>query len=718
MLQILQSYKSGELWLAEVPAPLCKNGGVVVRTSHSFVSAGTERMLVDFARKNIVGKAFAMPEQVKTVVRKMKTEGVAATVEKVRSKLDQPIPLGYSCAGYVEEVGSYVSGIRVGDRVACGGAGHANHAQYNHVPRNLLVKIPEKVSFEDASSATVGSIALQGVRQCDLRIGERVCVIGLGLLGLLAVQLLKASGVGVVGFDPNEERCSLARDLGADEAVSENPAVHCEHLSHGRGMDAALITAATKSDEPVRLAGEICRHRGTVVVTGMVGMDIPRDAYYKKELDFKLSLSYGPGRYDPSYEEAGNDYPYGYVRWTEQRNIAAFLDLVAQGKVTPSKLVTHRFAFADALEAYEIMSGKKHEPYLGIVLDYGAQQPPTEKPPRTLHFGRARIVDGATGVGLIGAGTFAKGVMLPELRNAKGIRLKGIATATGMNAAETGRKEGFEYATTDYRKILQDSDIHTVFVMTRHNTHAKFVCEALEAGKHVFVEKPLALDRKQLAAIERALQEHPSQLMVGFNRRFSPHASLIKRYFSRRSGPLMAHYRVNAGKIPSDSWIVDPAIGGGRIIGEVCHFVDFLCFVIGALPARVHTTATTRANSGSVSEEDVSIALDFEDGSTGTILFTANGPANLSKEMCEVLGDESVAVLDNFTRTRCFGRLGKESCSGKQQKGFTPELDAFFAAVKGHARAAISARELFAVTAATFAAVDSLRSKAPVSVDL
>ncbi|MDB4569388.1 zinc-binding dehydrogenase, partial [bacterium] len=467
MKQIIQSFKSGELWLAEVPVPACKTGGAVVQTRASFVSAGTERMLVNFAKKNIVGKAMQMPDQVQKVIRKMKSEGVLETLEKVKAKLDQPIPLGYSSAGVIEELGRSMRGFSVGDRVACGGAGYANHADYNYVPRNLMVKIPDGVNFEDASCATVGSIAMQGVRQCDLRLGEQVCVMGLGLLGLLAVQMLKASGCRVIGFDPDPQRCSDAIDLGADAAVSTELAAEADQFSQGMGMDAVLITAATKSNDPITLAGEIARMKGKVVVTGLVGMDLPRDDYYKKELDFKLSLSYGPGRYDSSYEEDGNDYPYGYVRWTEQRNISSFLDLVVSGAVTPSKLITHRFDILDALDAYDLLLGKTEEPYLGIVLVY------EEKGSEVLQKGRNLEVKNTGGVkntevniGFIGAGNFTKAILFPELRKMEGINLKTLCTATGMNAGETAKKENFDIASTDYKSMLQDDEINTVFVTT------------------------------------------------------------------------------------------------------------------------------------------------------------------------------------------------------------------------------------------------------------
>jgi len=719
MKQIIQSFKTGELWLAEVPVPSCKSGGALVQTRASFVSAGTERMLVDFARKNIVGKAIAMPDQVQKVIRKMKSEGVMETLEKVKAKLDQPIPLGYSAAGVIEELGSAMRGFSLGDRVACGGAGYANHAEYNYVPKNLLVKVPEGVGFEEASCATVGSIAMQGVRQCDLRLGEQACVMGLGLLGLLAVQMLKASGCRVLGFDPNPQRCEDAIGLGADAAVSSDLAAAADEFSHGRGVDAVLVTAATKSNEPVTMAGEIARMKGKVVVTGVVGMDLPRDQYYKKELDFKLSLSYGPGRYDSGYEEGGVDYPYGYVRWTEQRNIAAFLDLVAAGAVTPSKLVTHRFDIADALDAYELLLGKKEEPYLGIVLEYAEKEGGQFRAGRKIALGNTGGVrTGEVTVGFIGAGNFTKAVLLPELKRMPQIGFGTLCTATGMNAGETAKKEGFGIASTDYRAMLEDEAINTVFVTTRHNSHAKFVCEALAAGKHVFVEKPLCITSEELERIVSEVGPGNGKpiLMVGFNRRFSPHAELLKRYFSKRTGPIFMSYRINAGMIPPDVWVQDPRIGGGRIVGEGCHFIDFASHVIGCDVVEVQAQCVNTDNVGLVAEDNVSMNLKYGDGSVANILYVALGSTDLAKERCEIYANESVAVMEDFCRTTCSGKLGREKLAGKQAKGFTQELEAFFASIKEGVDAPIAFESLVNTTEVAFAAQRALQTKGTVRV--
>ncbi|MDD3546565.1 MAG: bi-domain-containing oxidoreductase [Kiritimatiellae bacterium] len=720
MKQILQSFKTGELWLAEVPAPLCRANGIVMRNRVSFVSAGTERMLVDFAKKSLVGKAIQMPDQVKKVIRKMKTEGVLETLEKVQTKLDQPIPLGYSSAGIVCEVDTRVEGIVAGDRVACGGAGFANHAEYNFVPKNLVVKLPDGVSFEDASCATVGSIAMQGIRQCDLRLGETVAIIGLGLLGMLALQMAKAAGCRVIGFDPNPERCKLALELGADAAVSEGLEDAAMAFSQGHGLDAVLITAATHSNEPVTVAAEICRMKGRVVATGLVGMNLPRDQYYKKELDFKLSLSYGPGRYDPVYEEGGIDYPFGYVRWTEQRNMQAFVDLVAMGKIHPGKLITHRFTFDSALDAYDLLLGKAHEPYLGVVLEYADADGAEKVIERRVNFANKTVApearaDHAAGLSFIGCGNFAKAVLLPALKKHDNVKLRGLCTASGMSCGETAKKERFAFATTDQGEILKDAATNLVFVTTRHNLHAQQVCDCLNAGKNVFVEKPLALNCSQLDEVIAAAASSTANLTVGFNRRFSPHAKLIKDYFAKRAYPLMLRYHVNAGIIPKDVWIQDPGIGGGRMIGEGCHFIDFMSFVVGQPVVAVQAKCLQLDNAAIVAEDNVDVHLQFADGSLGVLSYVALGDTSLPKERCEIHGGESTAVMDNFTRTVCSGKLGSRKLKGKQQKGFRDELAAALDMART-GKPSIPLEQIVNVTRTTFAVLEALKSGGTVGV--
>ena len=734
MKQVLQSFKTGEMWLAEVPAPLCKGKGAVVKTCASFVSAGTERMLAEFAKKGLIGKALQMPDQVKKVIRKMKSEGFFATLEKVQAKLDQPIPLGYSSAGIVVEVGRDCDSLKIGDRVACGGAGFANHAEFNYVPKNLIVKIPEGVSFEEASCATVGSIALQGVRQCEVRLGETVAVIGLGLMGILAAQMLKASGCRVIGFDPNTGRCRLAKEFGCDKTVSADLLAAALAFSEGQGVDAVLITAATHSDEPVTVAAEICRKKGRVVVTGLVGMNLPRDQYYKKEIDFRLSCSYGPGRYDPVYEEQGIDYPFGYVRWTEQRNMSAFLQLIAEGKVTPSKLITHRFKFDDALAAYELML-KRTEPYLGIVLEYGGDSTQSRRdteigrrvdfePRNTSNTRKSGGID-KVGVSFIGCGNFAKAVLLPTLKKMPECSFRGVSTATGMSATDTAKKYAFAFAATDEQEVLKDGGTNLVFVTTRHNLHARQIAAVLGAGKYVFSEKPLCINEEQLERLMSCefmsdkLNNSPTsnspthqlnKVMIGFNRRFSPHAKLLKNYFAKRTLPLVMHYRVNAGSISRDIWLQDPAVGGGRMVGEGCHFIDFMSYICGAPVVKVQAMCIQTANAAETPEDSISVNLQFADGSVGVLEYVALGDTTLPKEICEIHGDGSTAVMDNFCKTVCTGKLGKRKLKGKQQKGFREELAATIAAVKAGADMPIPFDDILNVTKTTFAILRAVKS--------
>jgi predicted dehydrogenase len=718
MKQVLQSYRTGELWLAEVPMAACGPGGVLVRTSSSLVSAGTEKMLMTLAKKSLLGKAAARPDLVKQVLKKVQTEGLAGTKEKVFAKLDEPITLGYSAAGTVTECGAGVGSLQPGDRVAIAGAGYATHAEFNFVPENLCARIPEGVSDDDAAFATVGAIAMQGIRQAEPLIGERFVVIGLGLLGLLTVQILKANGCAVLGVDPDEKKVRLARSLGADVALASDIEGACAAFTGGRGADGVIITAATPSHGPIETAAEVSRHKGRVVAVGLVGMNVPRDAFYRKELDLRLSMSYGPGRYDPAYEEQGNDYPFAYVRFTEQRNLESFLYLVQQGKVTPAALVSHRIAFEDALDAYSLLEGTLSEEselareYLGILLQY----PESASPTRTI-VSDAKNAGGSgagqVGVGFVGAGGFAKAVLLPHLKRVGGVNLAGVCTSTGKSAQQSADRFGFGLATTDAAQILEHDEIDAVFVATRHATHASLTAAALRAGKHVFVEKPLCIDEAGLEVIEAALADarsdgHEPCLMVGFNRRFSPHAAAIRAAFESRSTPLVVNYRVNAGAIPVDSWIHDPSDGGGRIIGEVCHFVDFCSSIVARDPVSVMASSISSERRDVVSEDSVVITIKYADGSLANIQYLAEGHRDLAKERCEVFAGGKTAVLDDYRETVFFG--GGKKLRGKQEKGFTEELTAFLAVCREGGEWPIPWRSLVATHRVCFAALRSLRT--------
>lgn len=686
MKQILQSYRSGELWLAEVPIAACKPGGVLVRTHRSLVSAGTEKMVMSLAKKSLIGKARARPDLVRQVLKRAKIEGVRSTIEKVFAKLDEPICLGYSASGVVVEAGRNTTGLQPGDRVAVAGAGYATHAEFNYVPANLCAKVPDGVSDADAAFATVGAIALQGVRQAEPLLGERVVIIGLGLLGLLTVQILKANGCAVLGIDIDPDKVRLALELGADAATCDDGEAACEAFTGGRGADAVIITAATPSNGPIESAAEMSRHKGRVVAVGLVGLNVPRDAFYKKELDLRLSMSYGPGRYDSNYEEGGHDYPFSYVRFTEQRNMESFLYLVQQGSVTPAKLVTHRVPFEDALDVYALLDGKAAKDgalprkYLGILLEYPPDAPLDQTLRRVENVGAVGTGQGELGVGFVGAGGFARGVLIPQLAKIDGIRFTGVCTNSGVSAQQVVQKHGFAFATTNVADLLGDDDTQAVIVATPHASHSAIACAALRAGKHVFVEKPLCLHEEELADYESALAAARESgkspcLTVGFNRRFSPHARALREAFNDRGTPMVVSYRVNAGRIPSDHWIQDVEVGGGRILGEVCHFVDFCGFLTGSEPTRVTAVSVASERRDVVAQDSVTISIQYADGSLANIQYLAEGHADMPKERCEIFADGRSAVMDDFRTTEFFG--GGRAVRGKQAKGHAEELATF-----------------------------------------
>jgi predicted dehydrogenase len=712
--QVLQHVRSGQLEVVDVPDPVCKSGGIVVRNVASLISAGTEKTLIDFAGKSLLGKARERPDLVKQVLDKVKKDGLGPTVQTVMSRLDQPIPLGYSCAGIVERVGRGAEEFQVGDRVACAGMGYASHADSVFVPKNLSVRIPDGVSFDDAAYVTLGAIALHGVRVADVRVGDHVAVIGLGLLGQLAVQILRASGCRVIGIDLDPAKVALARALGADAAVlrTDNVEAAVEDFSDGIGVDAVMISAATESNDPTELAGEICRDRGRVTVVGTVKMDIPRKVYYEKELDFRLSRSYGPGRYDPGYEEGGNDYPIGYVRWTERRNMQEFLRLVATGQVTPSRLTTHRFHIAEAENAYGVITGKTSEPFAGVLLTY--PEAATASSVRTLPLRNRQAPAGAVGIGVIGAGNFARAVLLPRLAKASGVELVGIATATGMNSKATGDKFGFQYCTTEMQRLLDDKNVHAVVIATRHGSHARFAAAALRAGKAVFLEKPLAIDEAGLQEVLEAQAATGGLLSVGFNRRFSPLAAALREGLPAGAARAIT-YRVNAGPIPPDSWIHDPEEGGGRIIGEVCHFVDFAQFLTGDAPVEVFAYSVG-GREGSL-HDTVTIALRFGNGSVASINYFATGDKSFPKERIEVFAGGTLGILDDF-RELIVSRNGTRTRKRKlsQDKGFDQEIEAFLRSVREGISPPIPLDSLVTTTRATFAIEESLRSGAPVPI--
>ena len=704
MKQILQNIKNGNTELFDTPIATCAPGYPLIATRRSLISAGTERMLVEFGQGNLLNKAQSQPEKVRKVLDKVFTDGIVPTIEAVFNKLDQPLPLGYCNAGIVQTVGNGVEEFVVGDRIVSNGP----HAEIVSVSQNLCAHIPHGVGDEEAAFTVLGAVALQGIRLLNPTLGEQVVVSGLGLLGLMAVQILVANGCRVLGIDFNAQRLALAHQFGAQTvnlAAGEDPVAAAQAFSGGRGVDGVLITASTKSSDPVQQAAQMCRKRGRIVLVGVTGLELNRADFYEKELTFQVSCSYGPGRYDPKYEEDGHDYPFGFVRWTAQRNFEAVLQLMADGKLDVKPLISHRIPFEEAERAYQLLIEDKSA--LGILLTYSGQPDMA----RTVQLAPEKPITsksaGMVTTGMIGAGNFAISTLLPALKKSNAL-FHTIASAGGTSAAIAGRKYGFQQATSDYQTILNDPAINTVFITTRHNSHAHMVMEALAAGKHVFVEKPLALNRDELSQIQQALTKAPDQqLLVGFNRRFAPLAVEMKRLVQARSEPLSMIYTINAGAVPANHWVHDPASGGGRIIGEGCHFIDFLLFLAGSPIVGVEARMMGRSAGLSVQQDKMTILLDFADGSTGVVHYLANGSKRFPKERIEVFSQGRILVLDNFRRLQGYGwPKFRNQWLWRQDKGHAAELQAFLARIQTGGSWLIPWSELEQVALATFAAVE------------
>lgn len=691
MKQVLQSLRTGEIEIADVPCPVPGAGQLLVRTVRTLVSSGTERMLLDFGRANWLDKARQQPDKVRMVLDKVRTDGLQPTLDAVRNKLDQPLALGYCNVGTVVAVGAGVQGFEIGDRVTSNG----RHAEMVCVPVNLCARVPDGVDDESAAFTVLGAIALQGIRLVAPTLGESVVVTGLGLIGLVTVQLLRAHGCRVLGLDFDASRLARARAFGADVfdlSAGGDPLSAAHTFSRGRGVDAVIITASTQSNEPMRHAATMCRKRGRIVLVGVTGLELSRADFFEKELTFQVSCSYGPGRYDPMYEERGHDYPFAFVRWTEQRNFEAVLDMIASGRLSLGPLVTHRFPIDDAARAYDVVGGS--EPSLGILLEFPV--PAASGTGRAVARSVALSQPGTSAravVSAIGAGNYAAGMLLPAFRTA-GARLRHVASSGGLTALQVGRKLGFESATTDVAELLADPQADVVVVTTRHDSHARYVVAALDAGKHVFVEKPLCLTLDELASIESAVERNGRLLMVGFNRRFAPHVQRMRTLLAGVPGPKSFVMTVNAGAIPATHWVQDDAVGGGRILGEACHFVDLLRYLAVApiADARIDwMDATTR--------DTATITLRFEEGSIGTVHYFANGSKAFPKERIEVFAAGRVLQLDNFRRVRGFGWPGfSKASSWKQDKGQQACVAAFLDAVENGRAAPIPAAELFEVS--------------------
>lgn len=679
MKQLVHNKKTGELTVAELPPPALRHGGVLVRNQFSVISLGTERTSVDLGKLSMLGKARARPADARRVLASVRQSGLRSTYQKVSGTLDRSYPLGYSCAGVIIAVGEGVTGLQEGDRVACAGAGYANHAEVVQVPQNLVVRIPDGVSSQDASFTTIGAVAMQGLRQADPRIGERVAVIGLGLVGQLTCQLLRGAGCQVAGIDIDGDKVEVARALGLKDGLTriDSPRQVVEQLTDGIGFDAVIITASTRSAAPAQLAAELCRDRGRVVVVGDVSMDLERKPFYEKELSLLLSRSYGPGRYDRQYEEEGKDYPIGYVRWTENRNMQAFLGLVRDGVVNVGALVTHRFPIERALEAYETKGESSQKTTIGIVLEYGDS--PRVALPKKEHSAVRGADSGTIGVGVIGVGAFARSTLLPLLDRQSNVRLVGVAAATGTSASDASRRFGASFCTTDYEQILEDDGISAIIVATRHDLHAQLVMEAVRRGRAVFVEKPLALTEAELQELTAVVQESGGQVMVGFNRRYAPMVQMVQEHFGQTHGPMVMSLRVNAGALDDDHWSNDPTEGGGRIKGEVCHFVDLAAHLAGHRPVQVAASKTATSQR---TDENIVATMDFADGSSATILYTALGDSAYGKERFEVFCDGKVAVIDDFQRVELTGGgRSRRHKRGRHDKGHEREMSHFFHAL-------------------------------------
>jgi len=711
--QIVQSPRSGKLELLEVPAPSPGPGQVLVRSVYSVVSPGTEKMAMDFARTSLLGKARQRPDLVKQVTRKLLQEGPVQTYRAVSSRLDAPQPLGYSLAGIVESAGEGVVGLVPGDRVACAGAGYANHAEWNVVPENLVARVPDGVALDQAAYATVGAIALQGVRLAQPTLGEIAAVIGLGLIGQLAVQLLRANGCRVLGLDTDPARVKQALDQGAEWAFTpgELPDAWKDEVTQGHGVDLALLAASTDSNAPIELAGELCRLKGRVSIVGAVSMDLDRRTFYGKEIEVQVSMSYGPGRYAWRYEEAGFDYPLPYVRWTENRNLQAFLGLVASGSVDPRQLETETVPFAQAERAYEELAAGDRRA-LSMVFRYedGAEGAAAA---RTLELDSTRrpAREGELGVAFLGAGNYAKGMLLPALQRCQGVRHQAIVTATGASARRTAERFGFASCSTDPGGVLEDEAVDLVFITTRHDSHAALALRALRAGKAVWLEKPVGLTQEEVDEVVGVAAQSGGFLTVGYNRRFSQHTAAIQRAFAQRQGPISIHYSVVPGPPPSGTWHTDPAVGGGRVVGEVCHFVDLCTHLVGSSPNSVYATGPGRDPDR---DDTVVALLGFPDGSAASIEYLARASSELPKERIEVSGDGISARCENFKNTTIYAGKGVKSVN--QDKGQAAAVAQVVAALRQGEPSPIPLEQIAGVCRATFAILESLRTGAPVRI--
>lgn len=706
MKQIVQDLKGGNTILEEVPAPGVKRGQVLIQTSRSLVSLGTERMLVEFGKANFIQKARQQPEKVKQVIEKVKTDGLKPTVASVLNKLGQPLSLGYCNVGTVIAVGEGVSGIKIHDRVASNGP----HAEYVSVPANLVAKIPDNVSDDEAAFTVIGAIGLQGLRLANPTLGETVVVVGLGLIGLLTAQLLRANGCRVIGFDFDTNKIKLARELGilaANPAEGVDQVHHVMSLTDNRGADAVIITASSKSNDIIAESARMSRKRGRIILVGVVGLDINRADFYEKELTFQVSCSYGPGRYDEDYEQKGIDYPFAYVRWTEQRNFETILKAISQKQIDVQKLITDRIPLAEYDKIYSNISDKNS---IATLLVYDQK---SDEPSRTVRL-QDRSFEPAKGIiGIIGAGNFTGAVVLPHLKKT-GAHLKYISSSSGLSGTTLAKKYGISYSTTDNKAILSDPEVDMVMITTRHNSHARLIQEGLRAGKHVFVEKPLALNEAELEEIVSTYTSSQKSVHVGFNRRFAPFSVQMKKLLGNGGGLINIVVTVNAGAIPANVWVHDMQVGGGRIIGEACHFIDLCTFLTGSLVKEVCMNAMgVRPEENT---DNASILLKYENGSNAVINYFANGSKSYSKERLEIYSQERTLVMDNWRSLKGYGFNKFSSASSSQDKGHGRQFELLTESIRTGGSAIIPMEELINTTAASFAAISSLKNNSWIEI--
>lgn len=702
MKQLIQQLKSGKMEIVEVPAPNMDESSILVKSYFSVISAGTEGKTVKDARLGYIGKAKARQKEVKAVIEIAKTQGILKTIDMVKNKLETYSSLGYSCAGEVLEIGKNVNNFKVGDFVACGGA-NAVHAEVVAVPKNLCVKVPRQVNLKFAAFTTVASIAIQGIRQAEVKFGESCAVIGLGLIGQLTVQILNVAGIKTIGIDIDQSKVDLAKELGAKLSLNRNMD-GLENIinenTNRYGVDAVIIAAGTLSTDPIDFAGLICRKKGKVVIVGAVPTGFSRENFYKKELDLRMSASYGPGRYDPTYEEKGIDYPIGFVRWTENRNMQSFIDLLAENKIDMNKIITHQFDLNDAADAYNMIVNNS-SPYIGIILKYNMEKQFAQK--LLIKKNKSNIAQKVK-IGFIGAGSFAQNMILPNIP--ANVNFQGVATSRGNTSKYVAEKYNFQFATTNGNDIIEDKEINTIFITTRHNLHAEYVRKGLKANKNVFVEKPLCLYENELVEIKKIYEESNSKLMLGFNRRFSPFIRKIKDK-TLNDFPKAINYRINAGYIPKEHWIQDFEIGGGRIIGEVCHFIDLAMFLAGSQIISISAISTEDNES---LNDVLTIQIKFGNRSISTISYFANGSKKLSKEYLEVYYAGTTYIIDDFKEMNIYSDVKKRSKMSSQDKGHKDEVKQFIESINQGINSPISFEEIYNSTLATFKVLESLKT--------